>query len=65
MAWGEISNYKIDRNLTLKENFQNFVTELNRERFDCRTDMFNIDSYQPCNELEAFQLFCKFCGRQK
>jgi len=31
MAWGEISNYKIDRNLTLKENFQNFVTELNRE----------------------------------
>ena len=60
--YGENSNYRIDRTKTLKENFEAYMQELNRERY--ANDGACTNNYRPVSRMEAVDFFIKFCGRK-
>ena len=60
--YGENSNYRIDRTKTLKENFEAYMQELNRERY--ANDGVCTNNYRPVSRMEAVDFFIKFCGRK-
>ena len=61
--YGETSEYKIDPDKTLKENFDEYYYEVNRERY--ANDGSCSVNYRPVSRMEAVDFFMKFCGRKK
>lgn len=61
--YGETSNYQIDNEKTLKQNFDDYIYELNRERY--ANDGSCTSNYRPVSRMEAVDFFIKFCGRKR
>ena len=61
--YGQTSEYQIDHNKTLKENFDEYLYALNRERY--ANDGRCTNDYVPVSRMEAVDFFIKYCGRKR
>tara|TARA_R100001460_G_scaffold40_4_gene173 strand:+ start:2229 stop:2426 length:198 start_codon:yes stop_codon:yes gene_type:complete len=61
--YGENSTFKIDHSMSLKDNFDMYISEVNRERYANEGRCSN--NYRPISRMEAVDFFIKFCGRKR
>tara|TARA_B100001094_G_scaffold191420_1_gene185275 strand:+ start:604 stop:801 length:198 start_codon:yes stop_codon:yes gene_type:complete len=60
---GQISEFTIDHNKSLKENFDAYIAEVNRERY--ANEGLCSNNYRPVSRMEAVDFFIKYCGRKR